>query len=229
MEAHAIPSAPRRGAEPRRFSSRRVHPDELISHHHRWWHTLTARAWVLLLPMLGFALADALLVRTSVGSAQAEKSRAIRSAAGRSDEIRAQIDQARMSSNGAQAAIEAEYLPRLVRQRAILDSLIQRHRMGETDLSACQVRVDSLRALRQRQEAKTQSGAQDLRDRAAILINLRSWRSGLQDSLARQEQALALANAELLRRERRRQHQELFGYVWYVLGPCLGVIWVQNS
>jgi hypothetical protein len=228
MEAHAIPSAAGRAPAQRRFSSRRIHPGELISHHSRWWHALTARAWVVLLPMLGFALADAVLVRSTVGSARAEKARAVRVTSARSAEIRVQIGEARASMNGAQAAIEAEYLPCLVRQRAVLDSLIQRHRMGEADQAATTVRGDSLRALRQRQDAKEQSGEQGLRDRAAILVNLQGWRVALQDSLTRQEQALALASAELQRREKCRQHQELLGYVWYVLGPCLGVIWVQG-
>jgi len=201
----------------------------LIADRPRWWHAFTARAWVLLLPLFGFALADTLLVHPPLREARTEGERVTRTSTARASHLGLQVSQARVGAQRAQAAIEERFRPQLEHGLAAIDSLRLRRRGAQAGLAACRVRIDSLRALQQGLAASAERAERERAERDAVLADLRARRAGLEDSLITLEQLLARTGEQLGRQQTRHRQREVLDYVWYVLGPCLGAIWAQDS
>lgn len=212
-----------------RWGTRKIRDGDLISETRRGWHAVTTRAWYLLVPFIGFAWANGALVRPAVSAIEQEATAAKQVTLEQATEIRRQVNEARLQAAGQAAAAEAEYTPRLLRQRAVLDSLAHVRRALERDPSRLQAELDSLRHMQERHRAGNDQLVAAQRDRAARLADLQVRRTSLQDTLVVLERQLARVDAELQRRETRRELTELVSYVWYVVAPCLGAIWVQDS
>lgn len=213
----------------RRSFSRWIRDGELISGTRRWWHAISMRAWYVLVPLLGVAWAEGAVVRPAVSAVEHATDAAKQAALDRVAGLRRQISDARLQAASEAAALEAHYLPRLTHQRAILDSLAQYRRALERDPLQLRAELDSLRAMHERYRNGNDQLRAEQRSGAAIRANLQSWRGSLQDSLVVLERQLARVDRELQRRGKDSDLNEFVGYVWYVVAPCLGAVWVQDS
>ena len=213
----------------RRSGGRWIPEGELIPWRSRWWHSVTVRCWYLLVPLLGIAWADGALVRPTLADIQAEADSAQRSALDQAGARRREAGEARVAAAAKAAAFDAFYVPRLVRSRAELDSLTQYRRVMDRAPMRLQADLDSMRLALERYRAGNDQLAGTERDRMAALAGLQSRSHSLQDSLGTLERHLAQVDAEMEGLERADRLPELLGYVWYVVAPCLGAIWVQAS
>jgi len=213
----------------RRFGGRWVSDDTRYQDRHSTLKAVVSRFWYLLVPLVGITWADSAYVRPDVEAIKSQRNREIAKTMDRQDQIRAQVTDLHSEIATLEAEIDTLHMPLVVMRQTVYDSLSLVRKQLDRNPEILNAAIDSLAILRDYLAADIDRLAREYEAQNAILANLGEWETTLQDSMVTLDRNLATVSAELARWEQRKHSQDVFSRFWYVLGPCLGVIWAQDS
>lgn len=217
----------------RRIGGRWVPRDEQFSEPNAVRRMVVARCWYLLVPLIGFAWANASYVRPALENIRSCQNIERQLTLDKKDDIRAEIGELQTTIIEASAEIDTLYVPRIAYHQTILDSLLLARKVLERSPPALRVQSDSLAAFHEYLLAALEESSTTIGNHCATRASLKARHAALQDSMAELNRHIALNMAELNRREQsREQSRELYTVVsrlWYLLAPAVGMVWAHDS
>ncbi|MBD3236375.1 MAG: hypothetical protein GF330_06715 [Candidatus Eisenbacteria bacterium] len=213
----------------RRVDGRWMPREHVHRDRHRLLRLAAARAWYLIIPVVGLAWANAAYVRPAVESTRSLANYERQMALDTRDDTRAEISRLHSQDVEISARIDTLHVPQIMVHQVRLDSLTLVRRATERNPEILQARLDSLRAFRGYLLTQLHEGEERLLELTATQQHLAQRHETVQDSLAQLEQLLTHNTTELDRREGRRSLHGVVSRFWYLVAPVVGMMWAHES